>query len=124
MKKTFRKEADVKAAVKEILAQDVKEGSWYFMPSMNGYGRAGVPDFIVCHRGCLIGIETKFGSNKPTPAQKMELSKIYYARGLSLIINESNVHKLREVLDFVKSGLFLTAQHESVLNLKEYGIEV
>ena len=123
MKKTFRKEADVKAAVKEILAQDVKEGSWYFMPSMNGYGRAGVPDFIVCHKGYLIGVETKFGSNKPTPAQRMELLKICCARGLALIINENNLIELREVLDLVHSGLFLSARHIAFNNLRKYGIE-
>ena len=74
MKKVFRSEADVKTAVKQLLAE--YPGVWYFMPASNGYGRSGVPDFVGCFQNMFFAVETKFGYGKPTPAQKMELKKI------------------------------------------------
>lgn len=32
---------------------------WYFMPASNGYGTAGVHDFVGHHRGRFFSIETK-----------------------------------------------------------------
>ncbi len=49
-------EKQVKSEVKKILKEfDV----WWYMPVPTGFSRAGVPDFIVCHRGRFLGIETK-----------------------------------------------------------------
>ena len=122
MKKVFRSEADVKAAVKQALT--AYPGVWYFMPSMNGYGRAGVPDFIGCFQNRFIAVETKFGSNKPTPAQKMELKKIHEAFGVAMIINETNLDILEEVLEDLSLGLYTHARGLSKSTLLNYGVEV
>jgi hypothetical protein len=122
VKKTFRSEADVKTAVKQLLAE--YPGVWYFMPASNGYGRAGVPDFVGCFQDRFFAIETKFGSNKPTPAQKMELKKIHDALGVAMIINEKNLETLHEILDDMQLGLYPHAKGFARATLKEYGVEV
>ena len=98
----MKKEADVKRRVKEILKE---LGAWYFMPVPSGYGVMGIPDFIVCHKGKFIAIETKFGKNKPTKWQDIRLREIDEHYGLSLVINERNVEYLPSVVAaFVDRG--------------------
>ena len=66
-------EAKVKADIKKVLAE---YDCWYFMPSMNGYGRAGIPDFIGCYQGQMFAIEAKAKNGKLTPAQARELQAL------------------------------------------------
>ena len=66
-------EAKVKAEIKKVL---IEYGCWYFMPSMNGYGRTGVPDFIGCYGGVFFAIEAKAKNGKVTPNQARELQAL------------------------------------------------
>ncbi len=43
--KDMNKEGDVKDNVKAVL-KSVGDKCYWFMPSANGFGRAGIPDFI------------------------------------------------------------------------------
>lgn len=74
-------------------------GAYTVMPVSNGMGAHGVPDFLVCHQGRFFGIEAKAGSNKPTDLQISNLRKIHEAGGVALVINETNVGLLRDILD-------------------------
>ena len=121
MKKTFRSEADVKTAVKECL-KAMK--AWYFMPSMNGFGRAGVPDIVGVLNGIPFAVETKFGHNKPTPAQKAELLASYNAGTVSMIINETLLEVFVDVMSDIQLGLTPRARAMAATTLKEYGVEV
>ena len=49
-------EAKVKKKVTEQLK---KLGAYYFYPVTGGYGRSGVPDIVVCHRGNFFAFECK-----------------------------------------------------------------
>ena len=80
-------EGKVKAAVKKILTE---AGAWYCTPLGAGYGRAGVPDFIVCHRGKFVAIECKAGTNKLTALQANEIEAIRRANGVAVVANEEN----------------------------------
>lgn len=88
-------EAWVKDQIKKLLKEF---GVYYFMPNMNGYGRAGVPDFVCCFKGLFIGIEAKAGSNGVSALQQLELSRIHNAQGIALVINETALDHLRAVL--------------------------
>jgi hypothetical protein len=92
----MKSEKDVKSAVKKILTD---AGAWYFMPVQCGYGRHGIPDFIACYHGRFVAIETKFNGRKPTPRQAKELLLIGACGGLSMVIDETNVHDLERALD-------------------------
>lgn len=86
--RTYTKEADVKAEVKKLL----KAHNWfYWMPPMNGYGQSGVADFNALRAGVFLAVETKFGSNKPSPMQKAYLQSVMAEGGFGFVINEKNL---------------------------------
>lgn len=122
MSRSIKNESDVKREV----AKSLKEyrGVWVFMPVPCGYGRSGIPDFIGCFQNRFFAVETKFGSNKPTPAQKMELKKIHESMGIAMIINETNLDILEEVLEDLSLGLYTHARGLSRSTLLSYGVEV
>jgi hypothetical protein len=73
------------------------------MPMGTGFGRAGIPDFLICYNGYFIGVECKANGGKPTALQEFEMSVIRKAKGITLVINEHNLQSLREVLEELKS---------------------
>jgi hypothetical protein len=88
-------EGKIKAQAKTIL-QELK--AYYFFPPANGYGKAGVPDIVGCHKGIFFGLECKAGGNQATALQTRELRKIYDAGGFALVVDENNIGQLRELL--------------------------
>jgi hypothetical protein len=57
-----------------------------------------VPDFLACHEGQFIGIEAKAGKGKTTALQEDNLQRIRDSGGVSLVINETNLHELETYL--------------------------
>ena len=51
-------EGKVKGALKKYLTS-LGEDCWYYCPVPTGYGKRGVPDFIICYKGYFMGVETK-----------------------------------------------------------------
>ena len=94
-------EGKVKDKVKAILK---RRGVWYCMPRGQTYGRAGIPDFLCCHKGRFIAIETKAGRGKATPLQLRELKDIFGHQGIALIVREANVEQVEALLDFVEGN--------------------
>lgn len=80
--------------VKLLKAYDV----YYFFPATHGYGRSGVPDIICCVAGEFLAIECKAGDNKPTALQEKEMADIRKRGGLAVVINESNLTMLENLL--------------------------
>ena len=98
-------EGKVKARVKEILK---RRGVWYCMPRGQTFGRAGIPDFLCCHKGRFIAVETKAGRGKATPLQLRELKDLFRHQGIVLIVREDGMDELEHALDFAEqvSGPF------------------
>ena len=95
-------EGKVKKRVKEILEA---VGAYYVMYVPVGYGaNKGTPDFLVCHRGKFIGIETKAGKGKTTALQDLNLQKIRDAGGVALVIYETDIEVLRHMLGLLQTG--------------------
>ena len=63
-------------------------GAYYVMPVTGGYGTQGAPDFLVCHRGKFVGIETKAGKGKPTKLQELNIKNIREAGGVAFVVRE------------------------------------
>ena len=95
----MKNEADVKSEVKKILKS---LGAWWFMPVQTGYGVQGIPDFIVCLNGKFVAIETKYGGNKVTAHQAMQMEKIENASGTALIVDEKNLFNLAARLKLIE----------------------
>lgn len=85
-------EGRVKEAVKKYLDSI---GAWWYMPVSNGMGRVGCPDFLVCHQGKFVAVETKAPGKRgnTTPNQDRELRWIERANGLALVVD--NVDQLK-----------------------------
>jgi len=95
--------------VKNAVMKQLKAlGAYSFCPVTGGYGASGAPDIVVCLNGKFFGIECKAGGNKPTPLQEKNLRDIAEAGGVALVIDESNFHKVTELLQARPSyiGLF------------------
>ena len=87
------------AKVKKVVVAQLKQlGAYYFYPVTGGYGQSGVPDVVGCYHGVFFGIECKAGKNKPTPLQDKNLRQIRDAGGLDLVVNEGNMHTVRDEL--------------------------
>ena len=89
-------EGAVKRDVKRLL---VSMGVYYFMPVSNGMGRHGIPDIIACVNGHFLAIEAKAGKGKTAALQAREIALIQAAGGTALIINEGNLHVLKEEIE-------------------------
>jgi hypothetical protein len=89
-------EAKVKKKVKECL-ESMK--AYYTMPVTGGFGRSGVPDFLVCYRGTFIGIECKANGNRPTALQESNMVAIRAARGAAFVVDETNVQGLEQRIE-------------------------
>lgn len=90
-------EAKVK---KEVVKQLKVLNAYYFFPATGGYGKSGVPDVVGCYNGNFFGIECKAGKNTPTALQEMNLKEIANSGGISLVINEENMHDLTLLLTY------------------------
>lgn len=99
-------ESRVKQKVVAILRE---HGAYYFFPVMNGYGRAGIPDIIACHRGCFVAIECKAGKGTTTRLQERELDRIRDALGVALVVNEHNTCNVSNVLMEIDNEVSLEA---------------
>ena len=81
-------EAKVKHDVKVLLRA---RGIWFYMPMQNGYGVAGIPDFVCCWRGLFIAIECKAPGkmHTTTPAQQRCLNDIREHGGRAVVVSSA-----------------------------------
>jgi hypothetical protein len=85
--------------VKKVVSQALKEMQAYVVkPVTGGFGNSGVPDLLVCVSGRFVGIECKAGGNKPTALQLHNLNAIELAGGIALVIDESNMHLVKQLI--------------------------
>ena len=71
-----------------------KYKAYYFFPPSNGYGRAGIPDAIVCFKGKFLAVEFKAGYNKTSPLQEREIAAIRKAGGEAMVVREDTLDQL------------------------------
>lgn len=94
-------EGTVKDAVKKVLhtmgfiragqRKDLRPSpvtGWYYMPTQNGLGVHGIPDFILCWRGRFLSIETKAPGKEPTDNQTDRGEEIQLAQGIWLVVDD------------------------------------
>ena len=76
-----------------------KLGAYHCTPVTGGFGNSGVPDLLVCYKGRFIGIECKAGKGKLTALQESNLKAIELSGGVALVINETNVEDLQQLIE-------------------------
>ena len=75
-------EGKVKEAVKKVLKQ---RGAYYHMPVQNGMGKPSL-DFVCCHKGRFLAIETKTEKGQLTLRQKATIEEMQKAGAITLVI--------------------------------------
>ena len=113
----FETEKDVKRVVKKLLDEF---GWFWWMPAANGFGKAGVSDFCALKDGVFLGIETKFGSRKPTAQQNQFLVNVEAQSGFGFVVNEKMLGDLRDWLHAFSQSVAYTSRKE--VPPDEYGI--
>lgn len=72
-------------------------GAWYYKPVSNGMGVHGIPDYIICYKGLLAGIEAKAPGKKPTALQVMHKNNIEKAGGRWFLVDgEESLQVLKD----------------------------
>lgn len=84
-------EGKVKEKIKNILKAN---NIWYYLPVSMGMGQHGIPDFLCCMQGKLLGIEAKAGKGKTTGLQEMQMHRMREAGATTFVINELNLQEL------------------------------
>ena len=77
------------------------KGVWYFKPQAGPFGRSGVPDYIICSYGQLVGVEAKADkTKKPTALQAQCMEKIEAAGGKAYVVyDQATLDHVESVLD-------------------------
>jgi hypothetical protein len=95
-------EAKVKASIKKILQ---RYGVYYAMPIGSGYGNSGTPDFLCCvPGGIFLAIEAKAGKGRTTALQDKHLEAIKLCGGYAMVVNETGLLELDEMLARMTDG--------------------
>jgi hypothetical protein len=95
-------EGSVKDAVNKVLKKFPE--TYVFMSVPYGYGKSTL-DYLLCHYGEFISIETKAPGKAPTPRQDDTITEIEIARGMNFVIDGvDKCGPLETYLEQVKSN--------------------
>lgn len=98
---TSTPEGRVKRIIREKLM--ATPNLYYFMPAANGFGRAGIPDFIgALPNGKFFAIEAKADKGRVTALQQRELTEITTAHGIALIIRGEQEARALDIQELLK----------------------
>jgi hypothetical protein len=79
-----RTKAEIRAYLKKV------PGLWYCHVAGSGFGRAGVPDYLLCWHGRFIALEVKGPGGQPSPWQVREIEAINKCGGDALVVRSVN----------------------------------
>ncbi len=89
-------EGRVKEKVKEIFK---RHDVWYYMPVQTGYGTHGIPDFLACVAGRLLGVECKgTDDGRPTPLQTLCMDRIVRSKGCTYLATPGTIAGLENLV--------------------------
>jgi len=94
-------EGRIKAKVDKMLSQ---LRVWSFSPQAGPFGRAGIPDRILCANGSFIGIEVKADrTKKPTRLQVQCMAQIEASGGKCFVVYDDET--LSVAREYIKGKL-------------------
>jgi hypothetical protein len=88
-----------KKVKRKVMAQLKEMRAYTVTPMTGGFGNSGVPDVLCCYKGRFVGIECKANGGKATALQIHNLNSIEIAGGVALLVNESNVDNLTDMIE-------------------------
>jgi hypothetical protein len=104
-------EGKIKAAVNAVLARYPE--SYVFMSVPYGYGPSTL-DYLICHYGKFIAIETKAPGKRPTARQEFIIRQIEGAYGDAFIVDSvAMCHLLQVFMEQVKRDATSSSKSEA-----------
>lgn len=92
--------APAESWVKDQIKEQLKRlDIFYFMPSANGYGKAGIPDFVCCANSLFIGIEAKRKDGEWSDYQQQRCVEILKQKGVYALVDETGLAALWRLLE-------------------------
>lgn len=111
--KKARRESQVKAAVKLLMAKH----NWFWdMPAANVYGASGRSDFFGAKWSVFMWIETKSNGGKPTANQLKFLRAIRDAGGFAFVVDEARLGVFEEFLQRFDRSAYDVANRKALMN--------
>lgn len=94
-------EGKVKARVKALLK---RAGVWSCTPVGSMYGSNGIPDYLACVNGRMLGIEVKAAGGKPTPLQLKVHEDMRAAGAVVLVVGPDDLLLLEQTITELKAS--------------------
>lgn len=96
-------EGKIKVKLDKMLKSYGKE-VWFYNPQAGAFGKAGIPDKILCVNGKFIGVECKADRNKkPTALQLQCMEKIEEAGGVCFVVYDNEtINHVRLYIERIK----------------------
>lgn len=64
-----------------------EKGAWYIKYWSGGnFTKEGIPDLLICYKGCFIAVEVKASRGKPELIQLVTMRKIRDAGGIAILL--------------------------------------
>lgn len=98
------REKRVEEKIKDYL---FSKGAYYFKVHGSAFMPKGIPDIVVCYKGCFIGLEIKAPGKlyNQSPEQKIHMDNIIKSDGYYLLVDDlSPVKELMEYIDEQRSS--------------------
>jgi Holliday junction resolvase len=77
-----------------------RRGAWGTKTHGTAAGRRGIPDWLICHRGAFLAVETKQPGGATTRLQRHELERVHRAGGEALVARSAD--DVRQALDDIE----------------------
>jgi hypothetical protein len=115
---TYKREKDVKAEVRKIF--DAYPDWFHWTTGSNGFNSNGAPDRCGLHiSGVFLGVEVKFGYNKPSELQKAFLETINAQNSFGFVVNETTIEAFRQWMEMFDASAKLVSHKKPIPD--EYG---
>jgi len=88
-------ETKYKSQVKRFLDDN---NIYHFPYSPGMFGKAGIPDTIICHKGLFIAVEFKADGGKLAPIQKVKIDEINREGGIAFTLYPAAFGVFKELL--------------------------
>lgn len=92
----------------------VERRAWFVKVHGSRYGRSGIPDLLICHRGRFIALEVKRpGRHHLDALQRVEMSRIERSHGVASKVQ--SVAEAAAILDEIERTTEISDLREAVL---------
>ena len=77
-----------------------EKGAWYIKYWGGGnFTKEGIPDLLICYKGCFIAVEVKASNGRPSDLQLYHLKKIKEAGGKAFLLYPKNFNEFKKFIE-------------------------